>query len=37
MSNKKRLVYSIIQFLSDELKSESLSSDSKESIEGLVF
>jgi len=33
MSNKKRLISSIIQFLTDEIQSDSLSTDSKESIE----
>lgn len=33
MSNKKRLVWSIREFMLDQLNSESLSSDSKESIE----
>jgi hypothetical protein len=36
MSNKKRLVSSVIQFLTDELQNDSLSTDSKESIEGFI-
>jgi hypothetical protein len=36
MSNKRHLVLSIIQFLTDEIQTDSLSTDSKESIEGFI-
>ena len=33
MSERRRLVYSIIQFVQEEIKSEELSDDAKESLE----
>jgi len=36
MSNKKRLISSVIQLLTDELQADSLSPDAKESIEGII-
>ena len=33
MSDRRRLVYSIIQFVQEEIKSEELSDDAKESLE----
>lgn len=33
MSEKRRLVYSVIQFLQEEIKGDELSEDAKESLE----
>lgn len=37
MADTKRLAFSIIQFLHDQMSSGSLSSDAQESLEGKLF